>query len=124
MTLKAEVKKYFSRPPCFFEWGENDTEAVSQGSAVLQCPTDDKASLAAMMPPNNDRIVRYNTTLLVLLLTVAGWKSGDRWLAECFRAAAMNANGGEYAARHGRMAFRVIINRKDFLTTLTCEGQL
>lgn len=121
MTLKADVKHIFSQRPCFFVWGDNDTEAVSQGSAVLQCPTDHKASLAAMMPRDNDRIVAYNTTLLVLLLGVAGWKDGETWLADCFRAAAKHTQGGTFAAMHGALSCRLVVDRGHELTTLTVE---
>jgi hypothetical protein len=121
MTLKANVKAMFSRRPCFFVWGDDDSEAVSQGSAVLQCATDHKASLAVMMPRDNERIVAYNTTLLVLLLGVAGWNDGEHWLAQSFRAAAQHAQGGLFHTEHGALTVKLIVDRGHALTTLTIE---
>lgn len=125
MTLKDDVKRIFSQRPCFFVWGADDTEAISQGSAVLQCPNAHKAILAAMMPRDNDRIVSYNTTLLVLLLGVAKWNDGEAWLAQCFRAAAKKPGGDTFAERvtlpSGNLSVRLIVNRTHALTTLTIE---
>lgn len=124
MTLKADVKRIFSQRPCFFEWGDDDTEAVSQGSAVLHCPTDHKVSLAAMMPRGNDQIVSYNTTLLVLLLGVAGWKEGEQWLAQSFREAAKHSQGGLFHTEHAGRTYKLIVDRGHELTTLTIEEQV
>lgn len=121
MTLKTDVKRIFSQRPCFFAWGDNDTEAVSQGSAVLQCPADHKASLAAMMPRDNERIVAYNTTLLILLLGVAGWKDGETWLAQSFRAAAKHTQGGRFHTEHAGRTYKLIVDRPHELTTLTID---
>lgn len=125
MTLKADVKRIFSQRPCFFVWGADDSEAISQGSAVLQCPNAHKAILAAMMPQGNDRIVAYNTTLLVLLLGVAGWNDGEHWLADRFRRAAKKPGGDTFveqlALPSGNLSVRLIVNRSQALTTLTIE---
>lgn len=121
MTLKANVKAYFSKAPCFFVWGADDTQAVSQGSAVLQCKTDHAATLAVMMPLNNDRIVRYNATLLDLLLSVAGWNAGSQWLARCLRDAVKKPKGDTYEVRYNGIKCSLIIDRAHALTTLSVE---
>lgn len=121
MTLKANVKAIFSKPPCFFEWGADDTEAISQGSAVLQCKTDYDVSLMVMMPPNNDRIVQYNVTLLVLLIATAGWNDGEQWIAQCFREAKQHTKGGIFDIEHDSLSCRLVIDRGHGLTTLTIK---
>lgn len=119
VSLKKTVKTYFAKPPAFFEWPEDDTQAVSQGAAVLQCKTDNTATLACMMPPNNETIVRYNTNLLVLLVLCADWKQGNTWLALCFRVS--RRMSGRYKAKHGRMRFDLTIDKANSLTTLHVE---
>lgn len=119
MPLKAAVKTYFATPPAFFAWGDDDTQAVSQGSAVLHCKTDHTATLAVMMPPNNETVVRYNTNLLVLLVLCAEWRQGNTWLASCFRSS--RRMSGRYKAKHGRMRFDLTIDKLNALTTLHVE---
>jgi hypothetical protein len=119
VTLKATVKEYFAKSPALFEWGDDDTQAISQGSAVLQCKTDHTATLACVMPPNNDTVVKYNVNLLVLLMLCAGWKQGNTWLASCFRAS--KRKSGQYKAKHSNMRFELTIDKANMLTTLYAE---
>lgn len=119
MTLKGQVKKIFSQEPCFFEWGADDTQAISQGSAVLQCKTEHTATLACMMPPNNEQIVKYNTNLLILLTACAGWLNSESWLASCFRQS--KRRSGRYQTRKGAVSFDLIVDKVNMLTTLHCE---
>lgn len=115
-TLKATVRRIFAQPPCFFEWPADDTLAVSQGSAVLQCKTDHEATLACMMPPNNPQIVRYHTTLLLLLAACAGWKDSDAWFTSAFRAARTESQ--RFIHRDGGKVFDLTIDKAHMLTTL------
>lgn len=116
MTLKATVKHIFAQPPCFFVWGVDDTEAISQGSAVLQCKTEHEATLACMMPPNNPQIVRYHVNLLLLLAACGGWKQADPWLTACFRAS--KTKSGRYIHREGTTTYDLTIDKGNLLTTL------
>jgi hypothetical protein len=119
MTLKETVKKMFSQKPCFFEWPEDDTQAVSQGSAVLQCKDDHHATLVVMLYPGMDQIISYNVNLLILLTACAGWKTSEGWLSSCFRKA--KRRGGRYQTRNGRVSFDLIVDQANHLTTLHCE---
>ena len=120
MTLKSDVKAMFSRRPCFFQWGEDDTQAVSQGSAVLQCKNDHTASLMVMMPQNNDRVMQYNVTLLVLLAGVAGLDEGEAWIAQCFREAKNHSRVGVFNLERDKL-YTLVCDREHGLTTLTIK---
>ena len=119
MTLKETVKKIFSQAPCFFEWPEDDTQAVSQGSAVLHCKDDHHATLAVLLYPGMDQIISYNVHLLVLLTACAGWTTSEGWLSSCFRKATRSSK--RFQTRNGRVSFDLIIDKQSHLTTLHCE---
>ena len=119
MTLKATVKKIFSQLPAFFVWGDDDTQAVSQGSAVLQCKDDHHATLAVLLLPGYDQIISYNVGLLVLLTACAGWKTSEGWLSSCFRKA--KRRGGRYKTTNRRVSFDLLIDKANHMTTLHCE---
>jgi len=118
-SLKATVKEYFAKPPAFFAWGEDDTQAVSQGSAVLQCKDDHHATLAVLLLPGYDGIISYNVNLLVLLTACAGWKTSEGWLSSCFRKAKRQSK--RFQTRNGRVSFDLIIDKQSHMTTLHCE---
>lgn len=118
-SLKATVKKIFSQSPCFFEWGDDDTQAVSQGSAVLQCKDDHHATLAVLLLPGYDGIISYNVKLLVLLTACAGWKNSEGWLSSCFRKAKRQSK--RFQTKNGRVSFDLIIDKQAHMTTLHCE---
>lgn len=119
MTLKEQVKKIFSQSPCFFEWGDDDTQAISQGSAVLQCKDDHHATLAMLLLPGYNGIVSYNMHLLVLLTACAGWKNSEGWLSSCFRKSKHRSR--RYQTKNGRVSFDLIIDKQSHVTTLHCE---
>lgn len=121
MTLKAKVKNIFTKPPCSFVFRADDTQAIGQAGAVLQCKTDDQASLVVMMPRRYPDVVTRSTNLLIALLLVAGWRDGDAWLAQCFRAAAPLPEGKIFEADHGGKHYTLIVNRTHELTTLTVQ---
>ena len=121
MTLKAEVKTIFTKPPCSFVFHADDTEATGQPGAVLQCKDDHTASLVCMMPRRYPDVVARSTNLLITLLLVSGWKDGDAWLAQCFRAAAPLPEGKIFEADQGGKHYTLIVNRTHELTTLTVQ---
>lgn len=126
MSLKAKVKDYFTRPPCNFRFEADDTKAINNGIAVLQCKDDRTATLAVQMPsdPELANVVTFNTNALVLLCLVGGFKDGDAWLAECFRAPAKRQGTEPFMTIHANVRYELIINRTVHLVTLTATEAL
>jgi hypothetical protein len=118
VTLKAKVKEIFVKPPCHFVFHKNDTEATGHDGAILQCKDDHTASLMCMMPRDMLGLVQRNTNLMIVLLLCAGWKDGDRWLAQCFREAKGLPKGKIFDAGFGGVSFQLVIDPEHALVTL------
>jgi hypothetical protein len=111
MTLKPRVKQFFTQPPCSFVFGADDTKAVDNGIATLQCKDDHTATLFCRMPRDMPNVVVFNTNALVLLLLVADWKEGDAWLAECMRADPKRQDDAPFTTIHAGKRYELLIMR-------------
>ena len=119
MSLKAKVKQYLTKPPCNFAFERDDTRAVNNGMAVLQCKNDYTASLLCQMPADRADVVLFNTNTMVALGLLAGWQEVDAWLAECMRAGEQRQRESPFMTIRDGVRYELIINRGYQLATLT-----